>query len=205
MALRNLRQFARTGSGEELALDETIAATARNAGYLDIKMRPERRNAIKLLLFFDIGGSMDDHIKVCEQLFSAIHGEFKHLEFFYFHNSLYESVWRDNNRRQNEKIDLLQILHTFSRDYKVIFVGDATMSPYEITYSGGSVEHWNEEASSVWIKRLTDHFDDVIWLNPQAENYWNYYPSIQIMKQLLEQKMFPLTIEGLGQGIKALV
>lgn len=205
VALRKLRQFARTGSGEELALDETIAATARNAGYLDIKMRPERRNAIKLLLFFDIGGSMDDHIKVCEQLFSAIHGEFKHLEFFYFHNSLYESVWRDNNRRQNEKIDLLQILHTFSRDYKVIFVGDATMSPYEITYSGGSVEHWNEEASSVWIKRLTDHFDDVIWLNPQAENYWNYYPSIQIMKQLLEQKMFPLTIEGLGQGIKALV
>jgi len=205
VALRKLRQFARTGSSEELALDDTIAATARNAGYLDIKMKPERHNAIKVLMFFDIGGSMDDHIKVCEQLFSAIHGEFKHLEFFYFHNCIYESVWRDNNRRHNEKIDLTQVLHTYSRDYKVIFVGDATMGPYEITYPGGSVEHWNEEAGSVWMKRLTDHFDKVVWLNPQAEPQWPYYASIQIMQQLVEHKMYPLTLAGLGQGIKALI
>jgi uncharacterized protein with von Willebrand factor type A (vWA) domain len=205
VALRKLRQFARTGSSEELALDETIAATARNAGYLDIKMKPERHNAIKVLMFFDIGGSMDDHIKVCEQLFSAIHGEFKHLEFFYFHNCLYESVWRDNNRRHNEKIDLLQVLHTYSRDYKVIFVGDATMGPYEITYPGGSVEHWNEEAGSVWMKRLTDYFDNVIWLNPQNKAQWSYYPSINIMNGLVGNKMYPLTLAGLGQGIKSLV
>jgi len=205
VALRKLRQFARTGSSEELALDETIAATARNAGYLDIKMKPERHNAIKVLMFFDIGGSMDDHIKVCEQLFSAIHGEFKHLEFFYFHNCLYETVWRDNNRRHNEKIDLLQVLHTYSRDYKIIFVGDATMGPYEITYPGGSVEHWNEEPGSVWMKRLTDYFDNVIWLNPQNETQWSYYPSINIMKGLVDNKMYPLTLAGLGQGIKALI
>jgi uncharacterized protein with von Willebrand factor type A (vWA) domain len=204
VALRKLRQFARTGNSEELALDETIAATARNAGYLDLKMKPERHNAIKVLIFFDIGGSMDDHIKVCEQLFSAIHGEFKHLEFFYFHNCIYESVWRDNNRRQSERIDLLQVLHTYSRDYKVIIVGDATMGPYEITYPGGSVEHWNEEAGSVWMKRLTEHFDKVMWLNPQDEPQWPYYASIQIMQQLIENKMYPLTLAGLGQGIKAL-
>jgi len=205
VALRKLRQFARTGSSEELALDDTIAATARNAGYLDIKMKPVRHNAIKVLMFFDIGGSMDDHIKVCEQLFSAIHGEFKHLEFFYFHNCLYENVWRDNNRRRNEKIDLLQVLHTYSRDYKVIFVGDATMGPYEITYPGGSVEHWNEEAGNVWMKRLTDHFDKVIWLNPQNEAQWPYYASIKIMRGLVDNKMYPLTLAGLGQGIKALI
>ncbi len=205
VALRKLRQFARTGTSEELALDDTIAATARNAGYLDIKMKPQRHNAIKVLMFFDIGGSMDDHIKVCEQLFSAIHGEFKHLEFFYFHNCLYETVWKDNARRQSEKIDLLQVLHTYSRDYKIIFVGDATMGPYEITYPGGSVEHWNEEAGSVWMKRLTDHFDDVIWLNPQDESQWGYYDSINIMHQLVEKKMYPLTISGLGKGIKALL
>ena len=205
VALRKLRQFARTGSSEELALDDTIAATARNAGYLDIKMKPQRHNAIKVLMFFDIGGSMDDHIKVCEQLFSAIHGEFKHLEFFYFHNCLYENVWKDNARRHNEKIDLLQVLHTYSRDYKVIFVGDATMGPYEITYPGGSVEHWNEEAGGVWMKRLTDHFDDVIWLNPQEEPQWSYYASINIMAQLVDKKMYPLTLAGLGRGIKALL
>ena len=205
VALRKLRQFARTGTSEELALDDTIAATARNAGYLDIKMKPERHNAIKVLMFFDIGGSMDDHIKVCEQLFSAIHGEFKHLEFFYFHNCLYESVWRDNNRRRSEKIDLLQVLHTYSRDYKVIFVGDATMGPYEITYPGGSVEHWNEEAGDVWMKRLTDHFDKVIWLNPQNEAQWPYYASIKVMRGLVDSKMYPLTLAGLGQGIKALI
>jgi uncharacterized protein with von Willebrand factor type A (vWA) domain len=205
VALRKLRQFARTGSSEELALDETIAATARNAGYLDIKMKPQRHNAVKVLMFFDIGGSMDDHIKECEQLFSAIHGEFKHLEFFYFHNCLYESVWRDNSRRHSEKIDLLQVLHTYSRDYKVIFVGDATMGPYEITYPGGSVEHWNEEAGDVWMKRLTDYFDKVIWFNPQNEAQWPYYSSINIMNRLVDNKMYSLTLEGVGAGIKALV
>lgn len=205
VALRKLRQFARTGSSEELDLDHTITATARNAGYLDIKMKPERHNAIKVLLFFDIGGSMDDHIKVCEQLFSAIHTEFKHLEFFYFHNCVYEQVWHDNQRRDGEKIDLFDVLHTYSRDYKVIFVGDATMGPYEITYPGGSVEHWNEEAGSIWMQRILDHFDDVIWLNPQAETHWSYYASIHVMRQIVKDKMFPLTLNGLGDGIKALL
>lgn len=205
VALRKLRKFARTGSVEELALDETIAATARNAGYLDIKMRPERHNAVKVLMFFDIGGSMDDHVKICEQLFSAIHGEFKHLEFFYFHNCIYESVWKDNARRQNEKIDILQLLHTYSRDYKVIFVGDATMGPFEITYPGGSVEHWNDEAGSVWMSRVNNHFDKVIWLNPQVQAHWQYSASINIMSSLVEQRMYPMTLAGLEQGIKALL
>jgi len=205
VALRKLRQFARSGTSDELDLDNTIAATARNAGYLDIKMKPIRHNTIKVLIFFDIGGSMDDHIKVCEQLFSAIHGEFKHLEFFYFHNCLYETVWKDNARRYTEKIDLLQVLHTYSRDYKVIFVGDATMGPYEITYPGGSVEHWNKEAGSVWMKRLTEHFDNVIWLNPQEESQWPYYASINIISQLVDKKMYPLTLAGLEEGIKTLL
>ncbi|WP_448213408.1 vWA domain-containing protein [Colwellia sp. MEBiC06753] len=205
VALRKLRQFARTGASDELALDDTIAATAKNAGYLDIKMKPERHNAVKVLMFFDVGGSMDDHIKVCEQLFSAVHTEFKHLEFFYFHNCLYEQVWHDNARRYNEGMDVLDVLHKFSRDYKVIFVGDATMGPYEITYPGGSVEHWNQEPGSVWMERVTDHFDKVIWLNPQPEQAWRYYPSIQIMQQLVNKEMYPMTIAGLTQGIKALL
>ena len=205
VALRKLRQFARTGASDELALDDTITATARNAGYLDIKMKPERHNAIKVLMFFDVGGSMDDHIKVCEQLFSAVHTEFKHLEFFYFHNCVYEQVWRDNERRHNEGIDLHQVLHTYSRDYKVIFVGDATMGPYEITYPGGSVEHWNQEAGSVWMQRLLEHFDHSIWLNPQPEAHWPYHASIRLMQQITQQKMFPLTLEGLTQGIRELL
>ncbi|NQY65190.1 MAG: VWA domain-containing protein [Alteromonadaceae bacterium] len=205
IALRKLRQFARTGASEELDLDETISATAQNAGYLDIKMKPERHNAIKVLMFFDVGGSMDDHIRVCEQLFSAVHTEFKHLEFFYFHNCVYEKVWRDNGRRHSEGIDLNQVLNTYSRDYKVIFIGDATMGPYEITYPGGSVEHWNEEAGSVWMQRILEHFDKCIWLNPQAESHWSYYASIHIMQQIVKQKMYPLTIDGLTSGIKALL
>lgn len=205
VALRKLRQFARSGASEELALDDTISATARNAGYLDIKMKPERHNAVKVLMFFDVGGSMDDHIKVCEQLFSAVHTEFKHLEFFYFHNCLYEQVWHDNARRYSEGLDVLDVLHKFSRDYKVIFVGDATMGPYEITYPGGSVEHWNQEPGSVWLERVTDHFDKVIWLNPQPEQAWRYYPSIQIMHQLMHKKMYPMTLSGLTEGIKALL
>ncbi|WDE01056.1 vWA domain-containing protein [Thalassomonas actiniarum] len=205
VALRKLRQFARTGAGEELALDDTIAATARNAGYLDIKMKPERHNAVKVLMFFDVGGSMDDHIKVCEQLFSAVHTEFKHLEFFYFHNCVYEQVWKDNARRYNEGMDLHQLLHTYSRDYKVIFVGDATMGPYEITYPGGSVEHWNQEAGSVWMQRILEHFDHSIWLNPQPQAHWPYHASIQIMQEITKDKMFPLTLEGLTEGIKELL
>ncbi len=205
VALRKLRQFARTGASKQLDLDNTIKATASNAGYLDIKMQPERHNAVKVLMFFDVGGSMDDHIKICEQLFSAVHTEFKHLEFFYFHNCLYETVWKDNARRDQQAIELLQVLHTYSRDYKVIFVGDATMGPYEITYPGGSVEHWNEEAGSVWMGRVLEHFDKCIWLNPQDQKHWQYYPSINIMRQIMDNKMYPLTVEGLTQGIKALL
>ena len=205
VALRKLRKFARSGASDELALDETISATANNAGYLDIKMKPVRHNAIKLLMFFDVGGSMDDHIKICEQLFSAVHTEFKHLEFFYFHNCVYEHVWRDNSRRTSEPVDIHKVIHTYGSDYKVIFIGDATMGPYEITYPGGSVEHWNEEAGSVWMKRLLTHFDKSIWLNPQEERHWSYYGSIDIMKNIVANKMYPLTLEGLTQGIKALL
>ncbi|PKH87047.1 vWA domain-containing protein [Colwellia sp. Bg11-28] len=205
VALRKLRKFARTGASDVLALDDTISATARNAGYLDIKMKPERHNAIKLLMFFDVGGSMDDHIKVCEQLFSAVHTEFKHLEFFYFHNCVYEHVWRDNNRRISEPVDIHKVIHTYGSDYKVIFIGDATMGPYEITYPGGSVEHWNEEPGSVWMKRLLSHFDKSIWLNPQEERQWSYHSSIDIMRSIVANKMYPLTVEGLTQGIKALL
>jgi len=205
IALRKLRQFARSGASEQLDLDNTIKSTANNAGYLDIKMRPERHNAVKVLMLFDVGGSMDDHIKLCEQLFSAVHTEFKHLEFYYFHNCLYETLWQDNDRRQQQAVDLLQVLHTYSRDYKVIFVGDATMGPYEITYPGGSVEHWNQEAGNVWMGRVLEHFDKCIWLNPQDEAHWQYYPSIGIIKQLVENKMYPLTVQGLTSGIKALL
>lgn len=205
VALRKLRQFARTGASEELDVDHTINATAKNAGYLDLKMRPERHNSIKVLMFFDIGGSMDDHIKVCEQLFSAVHAEFKHLEFFYFHNCIYENVWMDNDRTNEHYLDVNQLLHTYGREYKVIFIGDATMGPYEITYPGGSVEHWNQEPGSVWLNRVTEHFEHCIWLNPQPEDYWSYYASINIMKELVNNKMFPLTLSGLTDGISALL
>lgn len=205
VALRKLRQFARTGASEELDLNDTIAATAHNAGYLDIKMKPERHNAIKVLMFFDVGGSMDDHIRVCEQLFSAVHTEFKHLEFFYFHNCVYEQVWQNNERRHQEGIDVFDVLHKYGRDYKVIFIGDATMGPYEISYPGGSVEHWNQEAGNVWMERILNHFDKCIWLNPQEEVNWEYYSSIQMMKQIVSKKMYPLTLSGLTDGIKALL
>ena len=168
-------------------------------------MKPERHNAIKVLMFFDVGGSMDDHIKVCEQLFSAVHTEFKHLEFYYFHNCIYEQVWRDNARRHQEGIDLFQVLHTYSRDYKVIFVGDATMGPYEITYPGGSVEHWNQEPGSAWMQRVLEHFDKCIWLNPQPIEAWQYYPSISLMNKIVGRKMFPMTLDGLSDGIKSLI
>lgn len=205
VALRKLRQFARQGAANELDLAGTIGSTAKNAGYLDIKMVPERHNAVKVLLFFDVGGSMDGHIKSCEELFSAAHSEFKHLEYFYFHNCVYESVWKDNHRRRSESIPLQQVINKYGPDYKVIFVGDATMGPYEITYPGGSVEHWNEEAGAVWMQRLLSHFPKSIWINPQIEDYWQYYASIKIMRDIMEQRMFPMTIAGLTAGMKELL
>ncbi|MDP5029394.1 MAG: VWA domain-containing protein [Paraglaciecola sp.] len=205
VALRKLRKFARSGATEELDIHTTIGATAKNAGLLDIHMVKERHNAVKVLMFFDVGGSMDAHIKECEELFSAVQTEFKHLEFFYFHNCVYEGVWKDNKRRERETLSVWDIIHKYGRDYKVIFVGDATMGPYEITYPGGSVEHWNEEPGATWMQRLLHHFEHAIWLNPQLEDYWNYYHSITIMRELLDERMFPLTLDGLSEGIKSLI
>ena len=201
VAMRRLRKFARTGAADELDLDDTISSTARNAGLLDIKMIPERHNAVKVLLFFDVGGSMDPHVKVCEELFSAARTEFKHMQNFYFHNFLYESVWSNNVRRHNERTQLLDVLHKYSHDYKVIFVGDASMSPYEIVQPGGSVEHWNEESGETWIKRLREVYNKVIWLNPVPEDDWQYTQSVAITHQLLEGHMYPLTLGGLEEGM----
>ncbi|MCP5161829.1 MAG: VWA domain-containing protein [Hahellaceae bacterium] len=204
VALRRLRKFAREGAAEELDLDGTIRGTARNAGYLDLHMVPERHNAVKVLLFLDVGGSMDPHIRVCEELFSACRAEFKHLEYFYFHNFIYESVWKNNIRRMNETFHTWDIIHKYSSDYKVIFVGDASMAPYEITQPGGSIEHWNEEAGATWMQRLTQHFSKVVWLNPMPENYWGEGGSLGITRQLISGNMFPLTLQGLESGIKLL-
>jgi uncharacterized protein with von Willebrand factor type A (vWA) domain len=204
VALRRLRKFAREGLPEELDLDDTIRSTARNAGWLDLKMVPERHNAVKVLIFFDVGGSMDDHVRVCEQLFSAARVEFKHLEYFYFHNFLYERVWKDNRRRSAERLSTWQVLHTYPHDYKVILVGDATMSPYEITYPGGSVEHMNEEPGALWLQRLLNVYHNTIWLNPQPESVWNYHDSIRITRELMGERMFPLTLEGLDRGMRLL-
>ena len=204
VALRKLRKFARTGAPEELDLDDTVRSTAKNAGWLDLKMVPERHNAVKVLLFLDVGGSMDDHIAVCEQLFSAARAEFKHLEYFYFHNFLYERVWKDNRRRGNERMATWDVLHTYPHDYKVIFVGDATMSPYEIAVPGGSVEHMNEEAGAVWMQRVLDVYKDFVWFNPQAEEVWNYYDSIRVTREIIGERMFPLTLDGLDRGIRQL-
>lgn len=204
VALRRLRHFARTGAAEELDLPDTIESTAKNAGMLDIKMVPERHNAAKVLLFLDVGGSMDDHVRVCEELFSAARSEFKHLEYFYFHNCVYEGLWKDNQRRYTVRIPTMDVLHKYAADYKLIFVGDATMSPYEIEYPGGSVEHWNEEAGGTWMKRLLDTYPKAIWLNPEPEQRWPYTPSIQILSQLMEQRMYPLTVSGLEMGMRAL-
>jgi len=201
VALRRLRKFARTGAAEELDLDDTISSTARNAGLLDIKMVPERHNAVKVLLFFDVGGSMDPHVKVCEELFSAARTEFKHMKNFYFHNFLYESVWSNNIRRHNERTQVLDILHKYSHDYKVVFVGDASMSPYEIVQPGGSVEHWNEEPGEIWMRRIQDVYDKVIWLNPVPEEDWQYTQSVAITHQLMEGHMYPLTLQGLEEGM----
>ncbi len=203
VALRKLRQFARQGEATELDLDGTIKSTAHN-GYLDIKMVPERHNAVKILLFLDVGGSMDPHIKVCEELFSAARSEFKHLEFFYFHNCLYENVWKDNARRHTETMSTLDLLHTYPHDYKVIFVGDASMSPYEISYPGGSVEHWNEEAGETWVKRLTNIYQKAVWLNPIPEEHWTYSQSIHMIRELFDNRMHPLTVAGIDAAVKNL-
>lgn len=204
VALRRLRRFAREGVDEELALDATIRATASNAGYLDIKMQPERRNKVKVLMLYDVGGSMDDHIAQVEELFSAAKTEFKNMEFFYFHNCVYDYLWKNNHRRHAERFATWDILHKYSPDTKLIFVGDATMSPYEILQAGGSVEYNNPEAGAVWIARLTDTFSKFIWLNPEPEAVWQYRQSIAIMRQLMNQRMFPLTLDGLERAMRAL-
>ncbi|MFN3461823.1 MAG: vWA domain-containing protein, partial [Oceanibaculum sp.] len=204
VALRRLRRFARQGAATELDLDGTIRSTAHNAGLLDLKMRPERHNAVKLLLFFDVGGSMDGHIRLCEELFSAARAEFKHMEYFYFHNCPYERVWKDNNRRGIDKIPTFEVLRTYAADYRVIVVGDASMSPYEIFQPGGSVEHWNEEAGAVWMKRLLDTYPRAIWLNPVAEGRWPWFESIQAIREMMDGRMFPLTLDGLDRGIREL-
>lgn len=204
VALRRLRKFARSGAQDQLDLDGTIKATANNAGYLDIKMVAERHNAVNVLMFFDVGGSMDPYIEQMEQLFSAAKGEFKHLEYFYFHNCVYESVWKDNTRRHRDKKEVWEIIRTYASDYKVIFIGDASMGPYEISYPGGSVEHWNEESGEVWMQRLTNHFENVVWLNPIEERHWRYTVSIDYLSQLVDGKMFPMTMAGLEDAIKAL-
>ena len=204
MALRRLRKFARTGREEELDMDNTIRSTAHNGGMLDIKMRPERKNTVKVLLFLDIGGSMDAHVKVCEELFSATRTEFKHMESFYFHNFIYESVWKDNRRRMNERLPTWGILNKYARDYKVVFVGDATMAPYEITHSGGSVEHWNEEPGAVWIDRFTEAYDKMVWINPTPQETWEYSTSVGMTQELVDGRMFPLTIRGLEEGMNYL-
>ncbi len=204
MALRKLRKFARTGAAEELDLDDTIRSTANNAGYLDIKMVPERHNSVKILLFFDVGGSMDPYVRICEEMFSACKTEFKHMEYFYFHNFIYENLWKDNRRRNSETTKMYDLLHKYSSDYKVIFIGDASMAPYEITSQYGCVEYMNEEAGHVWMKRLTDTFNKVIWLNPTPQKYWNHTQTIDITRKLVDQHMYPLTLEGLDEGIKYL-
>ena len=203
VALRRLRKWVREGSPDELDLNGTIKGTSEK-GYLDIQMRPERRNRISVLIFFDIGGSMDSHIKVCEELFSAARSEFKTMEFYYFHNCLYESVWKDNRRRHAEKLNTWDVLHKYPHDYKVIFVGDATMSPYEITYPGGSVEHWNEEPGAIWMERVVRIYEHMVWLNPTAERHWDYTPSVGVIKQLVNDRMFPLTLAGLERAMKEL-
>lgn len=204
VALRRLRRFARQGAPTELDLDGTIRSTAHHAGMLDIQMVPERHNTIKVLLFLDIGGSMDDHIKLCEELFSAARSEFKHLEYYYFHNCPYESVWKDNSRRQTDRIPTEEVLRTYPADYKLILVGDASMSPYEIAIPGGSVEHWNPEPGRVWMQRLLAQWPRAAWLNPVDRRYWGHTQSIAMMQDLMEGRMFPLTLDGLDQAMQSL-
>jgi len=204
LALRRLRRFAREGAPEELDLPTTIDSTARNAGYLDLHMRPERHNAVKVLMFLDVGGSMDDHIKLAQEMFSASKTEFKHLEYFYFHNCLYDFVWKDNRRRHAERTRTAEIMHKYGHDYKVIFVGDATMSPYEILQPGGSIEYHNEEAGAVWLRRMLDVYPKAVWLNPEPEQLWPYRQSIGILRELTGDRMYPMTIDGLERAMRYL-
>jgi uncharacterized protein with von Willebrand factor type A (vWA) domain len=204
IALRRLRRFARQGAATELDMAGTIKATANNAGSLDLKMVPERHNAVKILLLLDIGGSMDDFIHLSEQLFTAVRSEFKHLEHYYFHNCVYERVWKENRRREQTSIGTEEVLRTYQRDYKLVFVGDATMSPYEIIQPGGSVEHWNKEAGSVWMERLTTHFRRSAWLNPARQEHWRYTHSIGLMQKLMGNRMYPLTIDGIDDMTREL-
>jgi uncharacterized protein with von Willebrand factor type A (vWA) domain len=204
LALRRLRRFARQGAAEILDLEGTIDSTARRAGLLDIRMVPERHNAIKVLLFLDIGGSMDDHVRICEELFSAARGEFKHLEYFYFHNFLYESVWKDNRRRHGERTSLLRVMRTYGHDYRLVIVGDATMSPFEILQPGGSIEHWNEEPGAAWMRRLLASYPRHVWLNPEPRERWEFTPSIRITRELFEDRMYPLTLAGLDGAMRSL-
>ena len=204
VALRRLRKLIRDSAEEEFDLDGTISSTAKKAGMLDIKYQPEKRNAVKVLAFFDVGGSMDPHIKICEELFSACKTEFKNLEYFYFHNFLYESIWKDNRRRQNERVMTQDVLHKYAADYRIIFVGDATMAPYEITNPGGSIEHWNEEAGGIWLERINNIYHNAIWINPVEEKHWEFTPSSQIINQVFYDRMYPLTLEGLDNAMKEL-
>ena len=201
MALRRLRKFARADRDEVLDMPGTIRSTAHNGGMLDIRMMPERRNAVKVLLFFDIGGSMDAHVKICEELFSAAHAEFKRMDSYYFHNFVYGSVWKDNRRRVNERIATWEIINKYARDYKVVFVGDATVAPYEITHAGGSVEYWNEEPGALWMRRFVTGYDKVVWINPTPQEAWEYSPSVAMTRTLVDGRMYPLTIRGLDEGM----
>jgi uncharacterized protein with von Willebrand factor type A (vWA) domain len=201
VALRRLRRFARQGAATELDLDDTIRSTAHQGGMLDLKMVPERHNTVKVLLLLDVGGSMDDHVRICEELFSAVRSEFKHLEHYYFHNCPYEGLWRDNARRWQEQIPTWDVIHTYPQDYKLVIVGDASMSPYEIAYAGGAVEHWNEEPGHVWMSRLLDQFPHAAWLNPVPEAHWRYTQSVQMLEKLMGGRMFPLTLDGLDRAM----
>ena len=204
IALRRLRKFVRESHNEEFDLDGTVKSTAKNAGLLDIKMVPEKANAVKVIVLFDVGGSMDPHVKICEELFSACKTEFKNLEYFYFHNFIYETVWKDNSRRHNERIETTELFQKYSQDYKIIFIGDATMAPYEITNAGGSIEHWNEEPGSLWMKKFYSNFEKLIWLNPVPQDHWDYSASIELSRTLIDDQMLPLTIKGLEDGMSFL-
>ena len=204
VALRRLRRFAREGAATELDIDDTIASTAKNAGWLDLKIVPERHNAVKVLLLLDIGGSMDWHVKACEELFSAARSEFKHLETYYFHNCPYEGLWRENGRRHRERTPTFEMLHTYPSDYKLVFVGDASMSPYEIAMPGGSVEHYNEESGEVWLRRILGVYSRAVWLNPVPQERWRYTGSIGMVREIMEGRMFPLTLEGLDSAMREL-
>jgi len=204
LALKRLRILTREGIEDELDLHTTIEKTCKNAGYLDIEMQPSKKNRVKVLLFFDVGGSMDPYVELCEQLFSAAKSELKHLEFFYFHNCVYESIWKDNNMRYNDRLPTFDILHKFNQDYRVIFVGDATMSPYELTALGGSVEHYNDETGIAWLQRFVEKFPNIVWLNPSNEYYWDGLPTIQIIKEVFKDRMYPMTLDGLAKAMKTL-